>query len=352
MKVLLLTSNPGFGGAEKSLIRLATSLKREGLLPTLVFLSTYGNNQTPDDIETVFLTDKNTNRFGFFEKFILVRRLNKLMRKLGTFSVVSTLPLADEINFRSRSKRKIYRLANVFAEQISSIKNAKKRVRRLSRYKKIYSSGQNVALTQSIREELEHFLGCNPYLLTVIHNYVDLQNIESLTKENIEIKGQFCIHVARFASQKRHDLLIKTWKAFPDLPLLVLLCNPNEELMQLIESNGLTDRIFVAGHHKNPYKYIAKSEALILCSDYEGFPTVILEGMACTTKVIITDGAAGSLEIMNDRKSNIAKHNDIESLGETITKTLNQSKPIYQNELNFFSEKNAVEAWVRVIRDN
>ena len=188
--------------------------------------------------------------------------------------------------------------------------------------------------------------------MTVIHNYVDLQDIESLTKESIEIKGQFCIHVARFASQKRHDLLIKTWKAFPDLPLLVLLCNPNEELMQLIERNGLTDRFFVAGHHKNPYKYMAKSEALLLCSDYEGFPTVILEGMACTTKVIITDGAAGSLEIMNDRKSNIAKHNDIESLGETIIKTLNQSKPIYQNELNFFSEKNAVEAWVRVIRDN
>ena len=352
MKVLLLTSNPGFGGAEKSLMRLATSLKMKGFLPTLVFLSTYGNNQTPDDIETVFLTDKNTNRFGFFEKFILVRRLNKLMHKLGTFCVVSTLPLADEINFRSRSKRKIYRLANVFAEQISSITKPKKRDRRLSRYKKIYNSGQNVALTQSIREELENFLGCNPSLLTVIHNYVDFQNIESLRKENIDLKDPFCIHVARFASQKRHDLLIKTWKAFPDLPLLVLLCNPNKELIQLIENNGLTDRFFVAGHHKNPYKYIARSEALILCSDHEGFPTVILEGMACGTKVIITDGAAGSLEIMNDRKSNIAKHNDIESLGKTIMETLNQATPSYQEELNYFSEKNALKAWVKVIRDN
>ena len=352
MKVLLLTSNPGFGGAEKSLIRLATSLKREGLLPTLVFLSTYGNNQIPDDIETVFLTEKKENRFSFFGKFFLVWRLNKLMQRLGTFCVISTLPLADEINSRSKSKRKIYRLANVFAEQISSIKNTTKRARRLSRYKKIYTSGQNIALTQSIRNELEQFLGCDPSLLTVIHNYVDLQKIELLKKEQIEFKVPFCIHVARFAPQKRHDLLIKVWKKFPNLPPLVLLCNSNKQLMQLIESNGLTDRIFVAGHHKNPYKYIAKSEALILCSDYEGFPTVILEGMACTTKVIITDGAAGSLEIMNDRKSNIAKHNDIESLGETITKTLNQPKPIYQNELNFFSEKNAVEAWVRVIRDN
>ena len=352
MKVLLLTSNPGFGGAEKSLIRLATSLKREGLLPTLVFLSTYGNNQIPNDIETVFLTDKKANRFGFFEKFILVRRLNKLMQKLGTFCVVSTLPLADEINFRSRSKRKIYRLANVFAEQISSITNPKKRERRLSRYKKIYNSGQNVALTQSIREELDKVLGCNPSLLTVIHNYIDLQNIESLRQEYIELKDPFCIHVARFAPQKRHDLLIKTWKAFPDLPPLVLLCNPNEELMHLIESNELTDRFFVAGHHKNPYKYIARSEALILCSDYEGFPTVILEGMACGTKVVITDGAAGTLEIMNDRKANIAKHNNINSLGETITETLNQPTPNYQEELNYFSEKNAVEAWLKVIRDN
>jgi len=352
MKVILLTSNPGFGGAEKSLIRLATSLKKEGISPTLVFLSKYGNNQIPDDIEAVFLTEKKENRFGFFEKFFLVWRLNKLMQKLGIFRVVSTLPLADEINYRSKSKRKIYRLANVFAEQISSIKKIKKRTRRLSRYKRIYNSGQNIALTKSIRKELEQFLGCNPSLITVIHNYVDLQNIELLKKEQIKLEVPFCIHVARFVRQKRHDLLIKVWKAFPDLPNLVLLCNRNEQLIQLIESNGVNDRVFIAGHQKNPYKYIAKSEALILCSDYEGFPTVILESMACDTKVIITDGSSGTLEIMNNRKSNIAKHNDITSLGETITETLNQATPTYQKELNYFSEKNAMEAWIRVIRDN
>ncbi|WP_406600413.1 glycosyltransferase [Hafnia paralvei] len=49
----------------------------------------------------------------------------------------------------------------------------------------------------------------------------------------------------------------------------------------------------------NPYKYIARSKCLILTSDSEGLPTVIIEALILGVPVISTDCPTGPSEILD-----------------------------------------------------
>ena len=56
------------------------------------------------------------------------------------------------------------------------------------------------------------------------------------------------------------------------------------------------------GFSKNPYKYMALSKALIVSSDYEGMPNVILQALVCKTQIISSDCNFGPSEILENGK--------------------------------------------------
>jgi len=47
-----------------------------------------------------------------------------------------------------------------------------------------------------------------------------------------------------------------------------------------VEKLGLRERAIFIGFKKNPYPYIKQAKALVLTSDFEGLPTVILEAIS------------------------------------------------------------------------
>ncbi|NTV09211.1 MAG: glycosyltransferase, partial [Zoogloea sp.] len=49
---------------------------------------------------------------------------------------------------------------------------------------------------------------------------------------------------------------------------------------------------------RNPYCIVAKADALLLSSRYEGFPNVVIEALACGTPVIATPAPGGCREIL------------------------------------------------------
>lgn len=59
------------------------------------------------------------------------------------------------------------------------------------------------------------------------------------------------------------------------------------------------------GHKDNPYAWISKADIFVLPSDYEGFPNVLLESMACGTPIITTNCPSGPGEIITDGKNGI-----------------------------------------------
>jgi glycosyltransferase involved in cell wall biosynthesis len=68
----------------------------------------------------------------------------------------------------------------------------------------------------------------------------------------------------------------------------------------MIDSRGLTDRVQIIGFQFNPYSWMANAKILVLCSDYEGLPNVLIESLVCGTPVISTDCPSGPRQILGD----------------------------------------------------
>jgi len=97
-----------------------------------------------------------------------------------------------------------------------------------------------------------------------------------------------------------HDRLLRAYHASGVQTPLVLLGKGNQEatIRTLIDKLGLQDRVTLLGYHTNPYPYIQGAKALILTSDAEGLPRVLIEALMLHTPVISVDCPSGPSEIL------------------------------------------------------
>lgn len=61
-----------------------------------------------------------------------------------------------------------------------------------------------------------------------------------------------------------------------------------EEYEKEVKNRNLENKVILLGAQMNPYKYLKKCDCLLLTSDYEGFPVVILEALNLNKKIVTT----------------------------------------------------------------
>lgn len=157
-----------------------------------------------------------------------------------------------------------------------------------------------ITVSNGIAEELRSTSWLKPQSVQTIYNPFRLEEIRKKTQEEIaEIPSEpYMIHVGRVTRQKRHDILFKALRDMPTAPKLVLLCNRPKKARKLAKKYGVEHRIITPGFQHNPYAWIAKAELMLLSSDFEGLPTVVIESLACGTPVVSTDCPHGPNEIL------------------------------------------------------
>lgn len=115
--------------------------------------------------------------------------------------------------------------------------------------------------------------------------------------------GEYLINVGTFEHRKRHDRLLRAYRASGvQTPLLLLgKGKPEEEarVRGLIDELGLTSRVMLPGYQTNPYPYIKHAKALILTSDGEGLPRVLIESLFLGTPIVSVDCPSGPKEILS-----------------------------------------------------
>jgi glycosyltransferase involved in cell wall biosynthesis len=214
--------------------------------------------------------------------------------------VVSTLPFADEIAALARAQHHVCRIANTLSAEIARLPPAKAQ-RRATRYRQLYGSCRLAAVSQGVADDLRSHFGIGAPRMQVIGNPFDFGAIRALAAEPCPARPDtpYILHVGRFAAQKRHDLLLDAFRVAGLPQHLVLLTPPDTRLASLIAQKGLEHRVTVAGFQPEPYPWMAGADLLVLCSNHEGLPNVLIEALACGTRVVSTDCPSGPREILS-----------------------------------------------------
>jgi len=359
MNFVLFTTNLAGGGAEKALAKIAGGLAGRGHAVTFIVCEDAGNhagNYAPPAGCRFHALTRHASH-GWLGRRWLAWRLRRLMASHPYDLLVSTLPFADEVAALARAPRQVCRIANTLSAEIGRLPAGKAR-RRAARYRKLYGSRRLVAVSQGVAADLQTRFGADRKRLRVIPNPFDFAAIRALAAEPCPARSTeaYILHVGRFAAQKRHDLLLAAFSR-ADLPhKLVLLTPPDAKLAALIAQLQLTHRVVITGFQANPYPWMAGAEVLVLCSDHEGLPNVLIEALACGTRVVSTDCPSGPREILGGELAQwLVPCNDAEALALAMRAALAAPKPaadVVARTLAPYAADRALDAWEALARES
>jgi glycosyltransferase involved in cell wall biosynthesis len=122
------------------------------------------------------------------------------------------------------------------------------------------------------------------------------------------------IAAGRFARQKGFDQLVSAWalvaKRHPDWELRIYGDGKERErLQQQIDQAGLRDSARLMGASRRMYRDMRKASILAMPSRFEGFPMVLLEGMACGLPPVAFDFPNGARELISNGVNGVLVRN-------------------------------------------
>jgi glycosyltransferase involved in cell wall biosynthesis len=94
----------------------------------------------------------------------------------------------------------------------------------------------------------------------------------------------------------------------------------------------LTDRVHFKGAQLNPFPWYQQADLFVLSSKSEGLGMVLVESLACDTKVVSTDCRGGVRQVMNGELEQFLAQETPESLGRTIEYALKFERTTEFNE--------------------
>ena len=135
------------------------------------------------------------------------------------------------------------------------------------------------------------------------------------------------------------------------LPLVIIGDGHDMKNIRLkIDSLNLQSNVKLLGLLENPFPWIKKAEIFTLTSKAEGLPTVVLESLACHTKIVSTRSKGGIKDIMIDELEEYLVNFDIKDFAQKMLKTINEKKTIeFDNYTERFSPKAIVKHYIELM---
>ncbi|GAA4292398.1 glycosyltransferase [Aestuariibaculum suncheonense] len=198
-----------------------------------------------------------------------------------------------------------------------------------------------------------------------IYNPIDISAVNILKDESISFKGEFIIGVGEFETNiKQFDVLIKAYSKseLPKNNIALFILGEGVQrnrLLQIAKDYKVAHLVHLMGFKKNPYKYISKAKFFVLTSEFEGFPMVLLEALACGIPVVAFDCLTGPREIIqNENNGLIIKNQNKEELIAGMNQMVSDEK-LYEickfnavKSVEKFSLDVVGKQWLKLMRLN
>ena len=135
------------------------------------------------------------------------------------------------------------------------------------------------------------------------------------------------VAVGRLHPQKDFGVLLRAFHRLQQhIPSKLVILGEGEARAALeaeVARLAITDRVSLPGYVAAPGSYLAHADLFALSSLYEGFPTVLIEALACGCPVVSTDCPTGPHEILEGgRYGRLVPTGDPRGLAEAMRATL------------------------------
>ena len=186
-----------------------------------------------------------------------------------------------------------------------------------------------------------------------------------MAKEYATAEVHRVIAVGRLDYQKGFDRLIDVWKKvrehteFADWRLDIFGQGEWKEMLEeRIAAYGMTESCRVNAPTKDIAKEYAQSSILVMSSNYEGFPMVMIEGMACGLPAVSFDFKCGPKDIIQPGENGLLVSNgDLDGLADALLTLMRDDalrKQMSENAkevVKIYSEEKVMKMWMDLFAD-
>ncbi|WP_434629773.1 glycosyltransferase [Thermoanaerobacterium thermosaccharolyticum] len=331
MKFTFIISKFGKGGMEKVLYNLCSALKKKSIdIEIITFYINKDNNNILKqfkEFNVIYkplyvprINDKQRNLFSSFIKFFNSIYFLKRYIKLNNNNIIVALdPWAIDSCIIAKGFKKLPKIYGWLHFPIDVYSKHK-----LWKIHKFFIKRLNgiLAICNGIKSQLVNE-GIDENKILISYNPMGFLK-DFYIKEAL---NPTFIYVGRLKNQpKRLDLLLDAFSKLKKYNWKVKIIGDGEDkeyLEELAKTKGINHRIEWCGFIDDPWSFIHEATALLLTSDYEGFPTVLIEANWYGIPVISTDCPTGPKEIVVEGlNGTLVKKGNSEDLAEKIKKVI------------------------------
>jgi glycosyltransferase involved in cell wall biosynthesis len=356
MRVAVIVRSLKIGGMERVAINLSEAFADAGDEAHLIYFKDKKRAFTPK--VSVHFHHFNLDKaldltvIGFFLK-ILAKLLNGVFR--GTYFIYSGLLFAPVFKYKFKKLEKQYgkfdlivmrghgtfeliwplkddrvvqMVESVFIKYGSLLDNF---------YIKCVYSGKNLAgVSSGVKEKIEEVLrmtSVKAKSVNVVYNPLDIDTIKKKSDEyKPDIEEDYIVSVGRITPNKNISFLLESYKYARDkyhLTLPLVLVGDGHDMPNIrlkIKELNLESYVITLGLLDNPYPWIKNASLLTSTSFAEGFGMVLVEALACDTKIISTKSKGGVSDIMTGSLENYLVDFNTEEFAQKMVETIDENK--------------------------
>lgn len=336
-RLAIFIADMGGGGAERAMLKLAGGIVKRGYRVDLVLSRAKGEylEEVPGAVRIVDL--------GAGRVLTSLPRLIRYLRRERPSVMLASL---NHVNIVALWARRLARVGTrlVVNEQNTLSLEAPHSVRRRHRFvprlvKRFYPWADGiVAVSEGAADDLARTAGLSPDRIQVVHNPIVTPELREMAKAPLDHpwfrpgEVPVVLAVGRLSPQKDFATLIRAVSLVRRRrPVRLLILGEGRErtdLEALAADVGLEGEVQLPGRVLNPYPYMARADAFVLSSRWEGLPSVLIEALFCGVPVVATDCPSGPVEILEGgRHGLLVPVGDVDALATGIEAALEGKVP-------------------------
>lgn len=351
-KIALVGSSLGGGGAERIHAILSKSLVEKGFGVDNVLMFSQVDYEFSG---SVFNADWPSAE-NVFQKFSRIFRIRRHLKNTKPDFIVD-FRYRDGSLFETLLFHLAYNAPVIYTVHSGKIENYighRNFVRKMVYDKAFRIIGVSKKIADKLREKVS---------APVIHLYnpVETDAISAQSDAFVPEETRYILAIGRLNERvKQFDKLIPAFAASglkeKNVKLLILGDGPLlPELETIIAAHDLAGSVVLKGHQPNPFPYFKNALFTVLCSQYEGFPNVLVESLALGTPVVAFDCFSGPSEIIKPQENGLlVADQDFAALSQAMQlmatdETLrNHCAASAKASVSRFDVSEIVEEWVKL----